>query len=124
MDKDLVSKLSSVENKLRELKLDKVADDIKRVKFSYSNLKEMHDVPSVEKIYENSKSLADFSRGLKRIIDIFERYLDKLKNFEVEFNKILTKVEAKNLSEKDAIIEIVDRVTKIDEFFDNELKKL
>lgn len=86
---------------------------------------EVHTIPSIEKVYEDSDSPADFDQDIKRLKGVHEKITDIVEEFEKDYkSEVIEKVLSKELSEDDAVKKTVDLVNKADRSSDFQADKL
>jgi hypothetical protein len=86
---------------------------------------EHHVIPSIENIYEKSKSPQEFENKVKKLVSVHDRITDIVKKFENEYKfKILNKAESGALSEDEAVRSTLNLVSKADAISDKTIDKV
>lgn len=124
MWKEINRRLDLVKEKLLELNMVDYSMKLSSIQKKYGALKETFTVDSVEKLYEKSKNVSDFLSTIRKLISFYEKYVDKLKDFERDYKNIIDKASIKDNNEEKILTEILNKVTEVDEFFSNEIKKI
>jgi hypothetical protein len=94
-------------------------------KSAASSVNEVHAIPSVENICENSNSFSDFEEKIEKLIGIYEKSVEIIKKFnELYKSKVLKKVALNKIKEEEAVNETIRIVTEADREMNKELKRL
>jgi hypothetical protein len=100
-------------------KFDRAISDYKKYA---AESKEDHNIPSVEKVYEESETPEEFGKKIKKLIGVHDKIISLVKKFDEKLDSEVKK--SKKLSESDAVKKIVYLVTDTDKKTESEIDKI